>query len=160
MSNNITQIITLLSNIEEIQKILNKNLFIIQKDQLNKIIKVFSALLENKENAEFHNILNVITEIFKDGKIEIHEIPLLIKVLSENISIKNITNINTNDLSLLIKFIIIILVQLDIIKLNTTDINIINTLIDTSLELLNIQFNIPLVKEKMNKCCLWKILKI
>jgi len=157
---NITQIITLLSNIEEVQNILNKNLFIIQKDQLNKIIKVFLALLENKENVEFNNILNVITEIFKDGKIEIHEIPLLIKVLSENISIKNITNVNTNDLSLLIKFIIIILVQLDIIKLNTTDINIINTLIDTSLELLNIQFNIPLVKEKMNKCCLWKILKI
>jgi hypothetical protein len=158
MSNNITQIITLLSNIEEVQNILNKNLFIIQKDQLTKLIKVLSSLLlETKENTSFHNIFNTITEIFKDGKIEIHEIPLLIKILSENISIKNI---NSNDLSLLIKFIIIILVQLDIIKLNTTDINIINTLIDTSLELLNIQFNIPLVKEKINKCCVWKILKI
>jgi hypothetical protein len=153
---NTSQIIKLISNIDEVQNLLVKNLCTIPKDQLVKLLKVLSVLSTETQNViPLNNILNCLNEVFKDGKLEIHEIPLLIKVLNENVIKQNITNISSTDFSLLLKLLIIILVELNILKVNSTDLKIINALIDTSLELLNIQINIPTIK--LNKCC--KILK-
>jgi hypothetical protein len=149
------QIVNLISNIEQVQKILDKNIFSIQKEQLTKLLKILTNLSnETKNESSINNIINVLNDIFKDGKIEIYEIPLLIKILNENIFKLNISNINSNDLSLLLKLLIIIFVELNILKLNTNDVKVINTLIDTSLELLNIQIHIP-NKKDLNKCCLF-----
>lgn len=153
-TNAISQIINLISNIDAVQKILHKNLCCIQKDQLIRLLKVLSALtVETKDNTPLNNILNSINEIFKDGKLEIHEIPLLIKVLNENVSKQKISNITYADFSLLLKLLIIILVELNILKLGVNDIKIINALIDASLELLNIQMYIP-TKKQLFSCCL------
>ena len=148
----VSQISNLISNIEEVDKLLNKNLCSIPKDQLVKLLKVLSALsVETNNVAPLNNIINSLTEIFNDGKLEIYEIPLLIKVLNENVLNQNITNIKSADFSLLLKLLIIILVELNLLKVNSTDIKIINALIDTSLELLNIQIQIP-NKEQLSKC--------
>ena len=151
----VSQISNLISNIEEVEKLLTKNLCSIPKDQLVKLLKVLSSLsVETNNVTPLNNIINFLTEIFKDGKLEIYEIPLLIKVLNENLlnqNITNITNIKSADFSLLLKLLIIILVELNLLKVNSTDIKIINALIDTSLELLNIQIKIP-NKEQLSKC--------
>lgn len=148
----VSQISNLISNIEEVDKLLNKNLCSIPKDQLVKLLKVLSSLsVETNNVTPLNNIINSLTEIFKDGKLEIYEIPLLIKVLNENLLNQNITNIKPADFSLLLKLLIIILVELNLLKVNSTDIKIINALIDTSLELLNIQIKIP-NKEQLSKC--------
>ena len=148
----VSQISNLISNIEEVDKLLNKNLCSIPKDQLVKLLKVLSALsVETNNVVPLNNIINSLTEIFNDGKLEIYEIPLLIKVLNENVLNQNITNIKSADFSLLLKLLIIILVELNLLKVNSTDIKIINALIDTSLELLNIQIKIP-SKEQVSKC--------
>lgn len=142
------EIIQFITNIDQVDKLLSKNLFSVPKDKLIKLLKVLN-ILSNETNGviPLNNIIKTLDEIFKDGKLEIHEIPLLIKVLNENILKQHISNINSEDFALLLKLIIIILIELNVLKLNTTDIKIINTLIDTSLELLNIQINIPI-----NKC--------
>jgi hypothetical protein len=156
MSNyNILQIVDLISNIEQVQNLLDKNICSIQKDQLTKLLKILLILSnETKNETPINNIINVLNDVFKDGKIEIYEIPLLIKILNENIFKLNISNISSNDLSLLLKLLIIIFVELNILKLNSNDIKIINIIIDTSLELLNIQIHIP-NKKDLNKCCLF-----
>lgn len=152
-NNDINQIIILISSIDEVEKLLNKNMCIIPKDHLVKLLKVLLVLSnETKNNIPLNNILNSINEIFKDGKLEIHEIPLLIKVLNKNMFSQNISNINSKDFTLLLKLLIIILVELNILKLNSVNINIINALIDTSLELLDIQIYLP--NTKTCKCCL------
>ena len=151
-----SQIFKLIANIDEVQKLLSKNLCTIPKDQLVKLLKVLSALSgETKNVVPLNNILNCVNEVFKDGRLEIHEIPLLIKVLNENVLKQNITNISSSDFSLLLKLLIIVLVELNILKVNSTDLKIINALIDTSLELLNIQIHIP-TKAELSKCCPWK----
>jgi hypothetical protein len=155
-NNEVSQIISLISKIDEVQKLLDKNLCSISKDNLIKLLNVLSSLsVETKNVIPLNNIINSLNDIFKDGKLEVHEIPLLIKVLNENILKQNITNIDSDDVSLLIKLLIIILVELNILKLNSTDIKVINALIDTSLELLNIQIVLP-TKEQLNKCFPWK----
>jgi len=152
--NNVSQIITLILKIDEVEKLLSKNLCSIPKDQLVKLLKVLSVLsTETKNVVPLNNIINCINDVFKDGILEIYEIPLLIKVLNENVLQQKIISISSADFSLLLKILILILVELDIIKLNSTDIKIINALIDTSLELLNIQ--IP-NKEQITKCFLCK----
>ena len=149
----IPNILSLISNIDEVEKLLCKNLCSIPKDQVVKLLKVLSVLsVETSNVIPLNNIINSLNEIFKDGKLEVHEIPLLIKVLNENVLKQNITNITSADFSLLLKLLIIILVELNVIKLNSSDIKIINTLIDISLELLNIQIHIP-SKKDFTKCC-------
>ena len=153
-NNDSSQIVTLISKIDEVEKLLAKNLFSIPKDQLVKLLKVLTVL-SNETNGvvPLNNIINSLNDIFNDGKLEVHEIPLLIKVLNENIMKQNVNNISSADFSFLIKLLIVILVELNVLKLNDTDIKIINALIDTSLELLNIQMHIPSQKE-LKKCCL------
>jgi hypothetical protein len=147
----INQIIDLLSNYDEIEILLTKNILTIPKDKLPKLLKVLSVLSQETNNvAPLNNIINVLNEIFKDSKLEIYEIPLLVKVVSENVSKENIANISSTDFSLLLKLLIVILIELKILKLNSTDVKIINTLIDTSLDLLNIQ--LP-NKENVKKYC-------
>ena len=147
---NISQIITLILKIDEVEKLLSKNLCSIQKDQLVKLLKVLNVLSNETNNViPLNNIINCINDVFKDGVLEIYEIPLLIKVLNENVLQQKIISISSVDFSLLLKILILILVELNIIKLNSTDIKIINALIDTSLELLNIQ--IP-NQEQITKC--------
>jgi hypothetical protein len=144
-----SEIIVLISKIDEVEKLLYKNCCSIPKDKLIKLIKVLLALsIETKNNIPLNNIINSLIDIFEDGKLEVYEIPLLIKILNENILKQNITNISSEDFSLFLKLLIIILVELNIIKLNSTDIKIINVLIDTSLELLNIN-----IKVNLKKCC-------
>ena len=147
----VSTIITLISQIDQVEKLLAKNVCTIPKDQLIKLLKIIN-ILSNETNGviPLNNIIKSINDIFIDGKLEVHEIPLLIKVLNENVLTQHITNIDSSDFSLLLKLLIIILVELNILKLNSTDIKIINVLIDTSLELLNIQ--IKFSKIKLKKC--------
>jgi hypothetical protein len=147
-SEEVSEILKLLSNIDQVEQLLSKNLFSIPKNQLVKLLKVL-VVLSNETNGvvPLNNIINSLNEVFQDGKLEVHEIPLLIKVLNENILQQHISNIDSDTFSLLLKLLIVILVELNILKLNTTDIKIINMLIDTSLDLLNIQIKIP-----TNKC--------
>lgn len=155
-NNDVSLIISLISKIDEVEKLLDKNIYSVSKEQLVKLLKIISLLsVETKNVIPLNNIINSISEIFKDGKLELYEIPLLIKVLNENILKQNISNISSADISLLIKLLIIILIELNILKLSSSDVKIINVLIDTSLELLNIQIVLP-TKEQLNKCFLWK----
>jgi hypothetical protein len=154
INNETSKIITLISKIDEVEKILNKNFYFISKDKLVQLLKVLSALsVETSNVIPLNNIINSLYDIFKDGKLEIHEIPLLIRILYEIVLKQNITNISFANFSLLLKLLIIILVELDIIKLNSSDVKIINALIDTSLELLSIQIYIP-TKENLTMCCM------
>lgn len=153
-NNEVSQIVTMISNINEVQTLLNKNCCTIPEDQLNKLLKVLSSLsVETKNIVPLNNILKCLSDVFEDGKLEIHEIPILIKVLNENVLKQNISSITSADFSLLLKLLIIILIELNILKLNSSDVQMINALIDTSLELLNIQINLP-TKEQIRKCCL------
>ena len=154
--NEVLQVVSFISKIEEVEKLLDKNICSVSKEQLVKLLKIISLLsVETKNVIPLNNIINSISDIFKDGKLEVYEIPLLIKVLNENILKQNISNISSADISLLIKLLIIILVELNILKLSSSDVKIINILIDTSLELLNIQVVLP-TKEQLNKCFFWK----
>lgn len=150
----ISEFVNYISNINEIQHILNKNICVIDSAILIKLLNILSSLsTEVNNNVPLSNIINALCEIFNDGVLEVTEIPLLIKVLHDNISIQNITNINSYDFSLLIKLLIIILMELEILKINSNDIVIITSLIDISLELLNIQIYLPNKTLIKKYCC-------
>ena len=152
LSSNSLEVIRFILNIEEVQRLLDKNVCTIPKEQLTKLLKVISALsVETQKVIPLNTIIDCVGDVFKDGKLEMHEIPLLIKMLSENVSKQNISNINVSDFSLLLKLLIIVLLELNILKVNSTDLTIINALIDTSLELLSIP-----VKVKLNKCFVFR----
>ena len=142
MSSEVSVIFSLISDIDQVEKLLTKNICSIPKNQLHKLLNIMS-LLSNELNGQIplKNIIQSIYLVFQDGKLEVHEIPVLIKVLNNNISSQNI-RIQSSEFSLLLKLFIFILMELNLLHINSPDLKKILLLIDSSLELLNIYPNI------------------
>jgi hypothetical protein len=135
------ELFVLITNIPKIEKLIQKYSISLPSKTLERIVNILKVLEQNKS---LKPIIEVITNVFADGKLEPHEIPLLVKVLAENIlSIKSI-KISSDDLSAVLKLIILILVEFKVLKINKSDLQMINKVIDYSLDLLH--FNIKISK--------------
>ena len=95
-------------------------------------------------------IINEVLKVLSDGKLELYEIPKLINVIHEALCNINSIKITTNDVGVLIKFILFILIETKLIKLSTEDFDFVSNLIDTSMILLNKSVEIKL--PKINNC--------
>lgn len=132
-------IFTLISDNELLKDLLDKYSIKIPPEYLNKIVIVLKNL-DNEKSIK--PIVDVLLNVFADGKLEMYEIPLLVKVFSENITKLKIRKISSEDIGVLIKLLIIILVDLKVLKINNNDINILIKVLDYCLELLHFQIDI------------------
>ena len=126
---------------------------------ITKIIIILELLNKNTNNqtyAPLNIIINQILFIFSDGKLDTHDIPMLVKVATEclNLNIKTgvIKELTIDDIGALIKIIIIGLIESKIININSNDEQIIIKLIDGSLILLNTTIEIVKITPKW-LCC-------
>lgn len=146
-------VMLLLSNNDKFNQ-LKSNAKINLTDEQTKQIKNILAFLNTEtigsNSKPFDNIVQVTTQTLTDGKLELHEIPLIINVIHE--SLKNIQSvkISTDDVGILIKLILYILIETNTIKLSTNDFDLICKIIDSSMILLNKSIEIKL--PKINKC--------
>lgn len=138
--------------------LLNKYKIDINLETKNKIINILKYLASNtsdSSNIPLNTIINEILIIFQDGKLDIHDIPIIIKILNECLS-KNIkqgiiSGLNVNNFGILIKIIIVGLIQTNVININGNDEDTILKLIDLSILLLNTVLELDDVKTKC-KC--------
>ena len=89
------------------------------------------------------------TLIICENKVELHEIPKLINVIYECIININDLIISSNDICILIKFIIFVLIDTETIDIINNDYEVINQVIDSSIVLLSKSIEIKVPK---NKC--------
>ena len=122
-----------------------------QSNQIKNILNYLIGETENNENAPIDNVIQEALKILSDNKVELYEIPSLIDVIHE--SFKNLPKsirITTQDIGILIKFVLFILLETKTVKVSNEDYELISKVIDSSMILLNksVEIKIP----KFNKC--------
>ncbi len=139
-----TDILTLVANNEEFTKIvLNFNLKI-DPSVLQNILDIIKTLSHDSLN----NVIDELNKIFADGKLEAYEVPKLISVIIIALNKSKIKKIEHVNVGYLIKCLLLILTHFNIIKLNNTSMNLIFTIIDDTIGLLDVP-----VKFSKKWCC-------
>lgn len=145
----VSQLIT--SN-EKIKELITKSKINIDDNELKIILNVLGYLnQQSTDSNQVKQIIGEITKVLADGKLELHEIPELVSVVTANIKEVNV-KLSTKQISILLKLIIYVLIEVKVVKINSEDFDLISKVIDTSLKLLELYVNIPTVK---TKCKCW-----
>lgn len=137
---------------EKIRELITKSKINIDDNDLKIILNVLDYLnAQSSDSNQIKNIVDELAKVLADGKLELHEIPELISVVTANIKEVNV-KLSTKQISILLKLIIYILMEVKVIKINSEDFELISKVIDTSLKLLELHVKIPTVK---TKCKCW-----
>ena len=139
---------------DDIKEFLNKLTFKLD----DKVLSILKLILDKSPDV-LDKITDNIKDILKDGNIDQKDIPLLFKLVANlyKTDFKNIVSrmsLNTKEIVLFIKSLILLLIDLDIIKVSNKKET--SEIIDVSAELL--EFVIP-VEEVNTNCCFslfWK----
>jgi hypothetical protein len=148
----INNVLTLLSDIEILANDkFNKLLKNVEKPKLKQIIDLINSLSEKRKGRiPLFDIIDEIKNIYSDKKIELHEIPKLVSIIILEINKLNIKNIKVEDLSLLLKVLLILLNNNKIINLNEDNFEEIFNIVDESMVLVSI-----ILKTDCVKRCVW-----
>jgi hypothetical protein len=153
-----TDLFQLLTTTKEVDNIIQNVLKInIDDSTKNNINKVLLILTNNNVNflSPLKNIIDDLKEILVDNKIDLYDIPLIIKILTDifNLEYKNLKNTSKKDIAIVLKIITISLVQLDIIKNDRNQQELILRLIDSSISLLQTTLLVTKCKCPSFLCC-------
>ncbi len=139
---------------DKFTELISKSKISIPEKELEIISNVLNYLNnqsnQSKQSNQLTQIINELSKVLSDGKLELHEIPELISVIHTNIKDTNI-KLSGSQISLLLKVIIYILMEVNVIKINSGDFDTISKVIDASLKLLELYIGIP-TNKKMCKC--------
>jgi hypothetical protein len=138
-----TDILALVSNNDEFTKLAVAINFKIGSTMLQNMLDIIKTLSHDSLN----NVVDELNKIFADGKLEAYEVPKLISVIVLALNKSKIKKIDHINVGYLIKCLLLILTHFSVIKLNNTDMNLIFTIIDDTVSLLDI----PVKFSK--KCC-------
>ena len=162
--------INLMVDPEYIKSIITKIGLDINLETTDKIIKLLKLLSQvddstNENVVPLRKIINEINNITSNGKLDILDIPAIIKILVQLFNIhltKNYlsqirrdltSNVTAEDISFLIKIIVNMLVDNKIITVNVDDLASINKVVDYSLNLLQSALNVVNIKKSKWCCC-------
>ena len=170
MENNLSLNTSNIINLEEISCLTSYDIFLefIKNNELfDKLLNTYkidltplqvstikNILSSSNINENFNNLIRNINQIFSDNKIDLHDIPIIIKIVNENFNFKDqniIMNITKDDIINIIKIIILILQETKIIIINNVDLLFILKIINSSLYLLDL--NIEINTKKFNCFC-------
>lgn len=135
-----------LNLLQEIQKAVNAKYDITSQES-----KIVQAIINNNPDS-FNEIDATLNEIMKDGKVDIHDIPNIILLVTQ--IIKNRVAIKNVDLSSAIEFIVYVI--LDLLPIPQAEVKIIKYMVDASIGLLKI--NVNYIENTIHKmdCCVPK----
>lgn len=144
---------------DNINDIINNKLKLNLDTKTNGIIlNVFTVLLgKTVDSSPLKSIINGIKECFADGKIDVNDVPTLVKIITD------VLNLNKSafkdyrptfeHIGIVIKIIISVLADLDIIKRQKGEDVLILKIVDSSLALLNTTVQLENVNWKGLFCC-------
>jgi hypothetical protein len=147
----------LLKKNDKIEDLLSNKLKLNIDDKTLKIIlEVFNVLLgKTVESSPLKSIIEGIKQCFADGKIDVNDIPIIVKVITDvmNLNKEQFTTVKPSfeHVGIVIKIIITVLSELNIIKNN--DDELILRIVDSSLALLSTSIDLSKVNMKKIFCC-------
>ena len=148
----------LLLSDEKFKNFIESSFIKLNEKDLLKIKSILGYIIAKiNGGSPISQIISEINEIISDGKIELYEIPKLVKTIYTSVEkLDNTVIIKSDDVGTLIKIILFILIETNTIKLTNVQTSIISDIIDASVGLLNTQFIIKKPHKLNNKCICWK----
>ncbi len=144
----------LLESQDRINELVTKSKIVIGENELKIIISVLQYLTTQTNDAsQITVVINEVTKVLSDGKLELHEIPQLVSVISTSVKEVNV-KLSGKEVCIFIKLIIYILIEVNVIKIKSEDFELISKVIDSSLKLLELFVQIPVVNKKFSCGCL------
>ena len=119
-----------------------------QAKQIKNILRFLNT--ETNNSRPLYNIVKEVLQALSNNKLELYEIPKIINVIHESLKNLDSIKISTEDVGILIKFILFLLIETKTIKLSTDNYELICSIIDSSMILLNksVEIKLPIT----NKC--------
>lgn len=162
--------VNLMVDPEYVKSMITKIGMDISIETVDKIIKLLHLLAnvnegDNENASPLRKIINEVTTITSDGRIDITEIPAIIKILVQLLNVQltkkflsqikaDLTSqITDEDIAILIKLIVNMLVDNKLISIGNTDLAAINKLIDVSINLLTTSIKVAKVTVGKWCCC-------
>lgn len=112
--------------------------------------KALLKAMMNNSPESFHQIDTTVSDIIQDGKIDLHDIPKIVLLVSQifqmNFNIKNV------DLTSIVKFVIHVI--LEMLPIPSMQVHIAEQLVDTSIDLL--ATNLTTIEHAVESCCVKK----
>lgn len=130
----------------------NVNINQVESAQIKNTLNFLNT--EKANSKPINKIINELTKILADNKVELYEIPELINVIYEALRDTDTITLKTSDLGILIKLILFILIETKVVKILNEDYMLISKVIDTSMMLLNKTVEIKL--PNISRCSLFK----
>lgn len=141
----------MLSSNDKFDEMVTKAHITLTVKQSREIKNILDYLIKESDDSKpIVNIIGSIQEALSDNKLELHEIPKLINVIHDSMLNLQSIVIDSKDIGLLIKLVLFILIETNQIKLSTQDSDMVFSLIDMSIVLLNKSVEIKL--PKTSKC--------
>lgn len=147
--NDLFMVLAFFNNQTKLNKLFEKLLINLDSNKYTKLLQVIKVLTES--NVKFNNvplinkIIVEIKDIFSDGKLDVHDIPSIINIMTEvlNVDLSKLSvSIDASIINVLIKLIINVLIELKIIVVYGHSFQSLNLLIDSSIRLLNTSIKI------------------
>jgi hypothetical protein len=150
MDNSFSTFVKILGKKEELESAINKLSLNLDNKSLKLVLDIFNLLtVNNNENAPINGLVEKFKEILSDGKIDVYDVPILVKLVTDilNLNMSNLKGkFGIKEAGIVVKVIILILTDLDIVK--NSDLAM--KLVDSSLSLLETTID---VKYKVFSCC-------
>ena len=139
----------------ELENAINKLNLNLDEKTLLVVLNIFDILMANDGiNAPIKGIIEKIKEILSDGKIDLNDVPNLVKIVTDILNLNKSEfkqiKFGVKEIGVVIKIIISILIQLEIIS---SDEEVIMKMVDSSLSLLETTINVGKLKCNLFSCC-------
>lgn len=134
----------LILNNNQIESIVKKSTIVIKPVELEKIMEVIKFLNTEMVDGctQLKQIIDAITKVLEDGKLEPNEIPELVSTVYTNITHTNI-KLTGYEVGILLKLLILIMVESKVIKINESEYTLVTKILDSSIRLLELNIKIP-----------------
>lgn len=148
----------LLMQHEQINDVMSNTLKL-QLDEPNKriVLDVITVLTANTENSPLRNILEGIQKVFADGKIDVNDVPTIVKIITDvmNTNKEMFKGIKPtfDHLGVVMKVIIVGLCKMNVIKQTEQHQDLLLRIIDASLTLLATSVDISKINWSKCFCC-------
>jgi hypothetical protein len=134
----------ILADNSRVRELLSNPILNLREEQVVQASKILSSL--SKADGKGGLIGSLSTELQKvlsDGKVEVHEIPILVNAVHDALLQVNLQQITTKDIGLLVKVLLIVLMECKVINITSEDYNTVSKVIDISVVLLQKKIKLP-----------------
>lgn len=147
----------LLMQHQEIDNLFTNKLKLEVDPKFKKSVLDMITIIGASEQSPLRSIVDGIQKIFDDGKIDVNDIPVIIKVMTDvlNSNKKLFADVKPNfqHISVVMKIIILLLARLELIKQNEKQEELLLRIIDSSLALLSTSVDLEKINWSKCFCC-------